>query len=357
VGDWQFLACGIDTLDLGVSVDWGPLWHRLHAELASEKEQASGKKGGVLSADGQSLTLASGKPPNYRYHRQFPEFHFYIGISREPHGKTPNVYVSINSQTLWESPLAVTVALIRERIEALGGRLLEIKPSRFDLAADFRIPAGLSLDFLLAHRVPQDGKHSHNMEGVALQTFYHGAKKSPIQLRIYDKGLEIQQGVTKPWFLSVWNLLSPDQVWRAEFQLRRKALHEFQINSLDDLNAKVGGVWQYLTDKWFSLRLPDDSNTTRRTVHPWWQSVQACADRFGPALSLRRDFEGEPADSSWYVQQGAAFLKSFAALEGLEDFDEAGTLYFARMRNYWRPKGFTEAVIAQAIRLGHRRAA
>lgn len=242
-------------------------------------------------------------------------------------------------------------------IEALGGRVLGIKPSRCDLAADFRIPSGLSLEFLLAHRVPQHVKHSLNLGGDALETFYQGAKKSPIQLRIYDKGLEIQQGAAKWWFLQVWNLLSPDRVWRTEFQVRRAALKEFGIDTLDDLHEKIGGVWQCLTTDWFSLRLNDDSNTSRRTLHPWWQAVQGCAERFGPTMAVQRQFAGEPADSSWYIPHCAGCFRSFAACEGLDDFDEALSLFVARIRNYWRPKNFAEAVNLQMIRLGCRRAA
>src|SRR5690242_2168730 len=42
VGDFQFLLCGIDTLDLGLYVKWGTNWDQVRSALDQKKELAQG---------------------------------------------------------------------------------------------------------------------------------------------------------------------------------------------------------------------------------------------------------------------------------------------------------------------------
>lgn len=347
---WQFLACGVDSLDFSLGIQWGDDWEATTATLAQLKESAAGTHG-VLSPDSTHIIRPSGKPPSYAWHLEWPEFHLYLGKSPTPQGKNPNGLVAFNSKGLWSQGVRGVVSRLVEELDKLGGTVLGLKPSRVDLAADFLIPEGLTLAALLTMRVPSHLQHSHFERGDHLETFYQGSKKSPIQLRLYNKGEEVLQGGTKLWFLDVWNLKSASNVWRVEFQLRRQVLRQFKVETLEDLERKLGGLWTYLTE-WFSLRERDDSNTTRRTLHPWWKDVAACADRFGPALTLQREFLGEPADSAWYVSHCAGCLASFAACEGLDEFDDAATLLFARIANYWKPREFESAVAIKSIRLG-----
>lgn len=349
--EWRVLACGIDSLDLGLQVRWGKLWEEFSARLDEGKNLAAGTEG-LPSWDGRFLVLPSGKPPNYRWHLQFPSFHLYIGRSAEPHEKTPNVYVSINSKTLWQSSAEAAVALVLREIESFGGEVVQVKPSRCDLAADFLIPDGLSLEFLLALRVPPQLEHSHIMVGDQLQTFYHGAKSSPIQLRIYDKALEVRKGGTKLWFLDVWKLTECEHVWRVEFQLRRPCLKSFRIHTVSDLMRDVGGLWEYLTELWFSLRLPDDTNTTRRTVHPLWRTVQECASRFGVPRPLHRETSETPASIDWYVAHMSGCLAGFAARLRLDNFALAAKEIVREMQVYWARRNFSRQYTIKSIQLG-----
>lgn len=171
----QCLSCGVDTLDIGISVAWGSNWESFSEALDREKERASGSDG-VLIRDGKCLMWPSGLRPNYRWHLQWPEFHLFIAKSQFPEGKAPNVQAKIGSRALWEHSLPNAIEIVRQEIEALGGLIIGMKPSRCDLAADFYLPGGLSLEFLLAHRVPAHGEHSNYMRGGSLETFYQEAK-------------------------------------------------------------------------------------------------------------------------------------------------------------------------------------
>ena len=348
---WNLLLCGIDTLDIGLEVVWTADWPTTSAELELLKQKAAGTPG-LLSSDQRYLILPSGKPPNYRWHLQWPEFHLFVAKGAEPQGPSPNVYASISSETLWHKGLHAAVELVCAEVIQLGGQVRNIKPSRCDLAVDFQIPGGLSLEFLRTLRTPHHPQHSHIMRGDVLETFYHGAKQSPIQLRIYDKAAEIAAGGIKYWFYDLWKVLLSVDVWRVEFQLRRETLKQFGINQIDDLTHHLGGLWRYLTDDWFSLRLPDDTNVSRRTIHPWWQTVQACAEQFGPACHLTRDNTSQLASVDWYVSHCSGCLAGYAARLKLADFESAAAALTEDMRDYWQRKDFAEQLAIKSILLG-----
>jgi len=216
--NWSSLACGIDTVDVGLEVVWGAGWLKLSAELDQLKQQAAGTEG-ILAPDRRYLILPGGRQPSYRWHLQWPEFHLFVAKGAEPHNQSPNLLASVNSETLWRHGLSAAVQLVVDEVIKLGGHVRNIKPSRCDLSADFLIPDGLTLDFLLELRTPSQTKHSHNMSGENLETFYQGGKKSPIQLRIYNKSLEIAAGGTKYWFYDIWKILPGAAVcaWNSRF--------------------------------------------------------------------------------------------------------------------------------------------
>ena len=133
--------------------------------------------------------------------------------------------------------------------------------------------------FIRQHAVTRSEDRRIFLHGEDLRTFYVGAPGADIMLRIYDKSAEIDHN-KKLWFLPLWGLEVNQNVWRTEFQLRRPLLKSCGINTLDDLLERRCDLWTYLTGDWFSLRLSDNENTTRRTVHPLWQLVQSTAARF-----------------------------------------------------------------------------
>lgn len=319
VEEFRFLLCGIDTLDVGLFVEWGGDWLERVIHLQEEKDQAFGSIGAIDHTDsGRTfLHLPSGKPPRYRFHLQFPEYHAFIGMAESPIKGTPNVYVSFTAETLWQTGIELSIDLLKEDIASFGGVVTQIQPSRCDLAADFLIPNSLSFDFLMDHRVTRSRALNPHFTDRRLETGYFGDKDSPIRLRIYDKSLEVQKGGTKNWFVQLWGLEENRYVWRIEYQLRRTALRQYGLNTLDDLVCKVGGIWEDLTTKWFSLRLPDNDKSERRTVHPFWQQVQDCAEQLGKVVQAQRTFKGDmPASIEWLVSHISGCITSVAARLG-----------------------------------------
>lgn len=350
---FTFLLCGIDSLDLGGYVDWGNSWENTKDLFQSRKEEAQTKKAVVCTSPfgRHYLVLPSGKPPQYRYHIQFAEYHLFIGISRIS-GKTPNVYLSFNAEALWHLGLSKCIEIAKRDIESFGGDLLYFQVSRVDLAADFHIPGDINLPFLDQHKVCRSRHQQHYLGNGHLETYYIGTPGAPLRLRIYDKGTEITKG-NKQWFQNVWGVERPECVWRVEFQLRRSVLKELGIETTDCLRSKLGGVWRYLTEEWFSLRLPNNDRQDRREVHNWWLEVQTIASQFGPAIDLQRLTDGElSAPLDWYVSHIGGCLPSIGALTHTIHFDFALNELHNHLIAYWFDRDFEGEVRKRMLRLG-----
>ena len=339
--EWRVLSHGIDTLYLSLSVTWGKNWPRVMQALETGKRKATGSEG-ISFADGRCLVLPSGKKPCYRWHLQFPGFHVFLSKQPQALDDTPNVYVSLGSEILWKLGVRSTVDLVQSHLRDFGGTVAAIKVSRCDPCVDLLIPGGLSLPFLQAHLVPRHRDESHFQKGEVLESFYVGAKGAHIQWRLYDKGAEILQGGTKLWFLDVWKLADGRHVWRCEFR----------IDSLDDLERSLASLWQYLTEDWVSLRIPDNPNATRRTVHPLSITLQECAARFGTPIPLVRQAAHTEADASWYVSHVAGCLVSYAARKGHLSLEETLQALTPELRQYFANGAFAEKLHIKRIQKG-----
>jgi len=173
-----------------------------------------------------------------------------------------------------------------------------------------------------------------------------------VRLRIYDKGKEAQKK-GKAWFPHLWGRDTFTDVWRVEFQLRRPALKQFGVNTVDELRQKMGGIWEYLTGEWFSLRWKDDERQDRRSIHPWWQDVQSCAGKLGPATQVQRIFASDLlASVDWYVSHIAGCLPSFAARLGIHDFNDALNRLGNEVTLYWFDRKYNEEFKKRSIKVG-----
>lgn len=347
----RLLLAGLDTLDFGVFVEFDARWPKIMAKLAKLK-RAARTTGSTVIAGGRCAVLAGGKP-NYPYLVQFPGFQLYLSRKELPEGQTPNVYVSLNSQTLWHLGEREAVALALTELEALApGQVQECRMSRCDLAADLLIPGGLSFEFVKAHAVGQSQRFQSYIDGDKLETLYNGSSSAPVQLRLYDKSLEISLK-DKAWFLPLWGLASNGNVWRFEFQLRREFLKSCGIDSLDDLLARRAAVWSYLTGVWFSLRLQDNENATRRRLHPLWEVVQSASERLGsqsePVTRARRS----PSLETVHIEQQAKRnLIGFAARRKCTDFATAARELIDSLRKQMTDGEFETACQRKAIQVG-----
>ena len=352
-GDYKLLLCGIDSLDLGLYIDWGLHWDDMVEFFEASKEAAQNSKGSSDSTgDGRIfLHLPSGKPPNYRYHLQFPEYHFYFS-KRNRITSSPNGYVSLNAEAIWKLGVDSLIEQIKMDVACLGGSIVLIVPSRCDLCADFKLPFALKQEDIELLKISRSNDQTWHTPGGCLETAYIGAPGAPLLLRIYDKGKEIIVK-RKEWFTELWQEEDLKDIWRIEFQLRRPVLKQFGIDSMDDLINKIPGIWKYLTNEWFSLRLPDNQKQERRTIHPWWELVQGCAEKLGPAIETKREYRKEITnDSGVYLKFIGGFLPAYAASLQIKQTEDAIVHLARELKIYWTNRNFEEEVIRREIKMG-----
>jgi hypothetical protein len=269
-------------------------------------------------------------------------------------GHSPNAYISIHAESIWNEGIQKVLELIAFDLLNFGGTIINIKPSRVDLCADFKVSSGLTLPFLQQHKVTRSSEVRPIIKADVLETCYFASPASPVQLRIYDKGKEVLSKGTKLWFAQHWGTDDFDNIWRVEFQLRRTFLRQVGIDSLDDLFQKCGGIWRYLTEEWFSLRLTDKALQNRREIHPWWREVQNCAERFGFVLEVQRQYSSDlTASADWYFKHIAGCIPAIAARMKTDDIIKALYEMEERVFELWRNKDFSEKCHEKSIKLGY----
>ncbi len=355
LAEFKIIKCGIDTLDVGLYVDWDDDWEEKIYLYDGRKALAFGTDGILIKDEHvrEHLFLPGGKAPNYRYHLQFPEYHLFIGISQKPNNNTPNVYVSINSETIWSVGIIEAVKLIYWDLHSMGCEFKGLKPSRCDICIDIHVPGGLSLDFIESFKVSRSRKTSFYMNCDELETFYAGARNAPILLRIYDKGIEVKKKATEQRWLDIWGIEDSTDIWRFEFEVKRVALKQFKIDSFLDLENKIADLLRYLTEEWFSLRYPDNEKAERRTIHPLWVEVQKCCEQLGQLSGAKREYPNNHARHlDFYINRIAGLATSIAALEDKYDEGTVASRICHDLLLNLKNRDFSEEVKKKQIKLG-----
>ena len=352
--NFQLLLCGIDSLDLGLFVTWNDQWSQTRELLDTKKQLAQEGKPlpDITDLGRQYQHLPSGKPPNYRFGIRFLEYLLFIAKS-DSYRSSPNVYISLSASLLWHESFSTILELLTFDLEHFGGTIDRIQPSRCDLAVDFRLTPPPDFSFLEQYGVSRSRKVSTHINSGILETYYSGSPAAPVRLRIYDKGKEIQKS-NKQWFLDLWRTSAPADIWRVEYQLRRPFLHQYRINTIDDLWEKIGDIWGYLTEEWFSLRLPDNDKAERRTIHPWWVAVQECGNMLGVNNGERRRFDSDnPQQIDKILPHVFSRMITIAALSGIKDRKESIGKLIELLGKY-SDTAFREKLEEKLLKLGYR---
>lgn len=278
------LVSGIDTLDMTCKSPAAP---GLLADLEALKGQAAedARRAAVFSLGDESFRVAaSGMGAWWPYRLDHKFGTAAVGESRN----RPAWRVSPSAEALHvEGPQAV-VGFWRETLEALTGGPVTLMVSRLDVHADF---AGL--DIVDADRpafVCRSGRESVEMSDGQLQTLYWG-KGGEVVARIYDKLAEVKASGKGGYLLALYGdsgLASGDRVQRVEAQVRRDALRQMHVMTVDDALTQAGQVYLYVVGKW--LRLVDLTTATRReraSLDPRWAVVQAAKVAAGAQAASR----------------------------------------------------------------------
>ena len=152
-------------------------------------------------------------------------------------------------------------------------------------------------------------------------TGFSFAPGGEVMCRLYDKRAELERYEPEHekraiehalWTRAGW---SGGEVWRLEFQLRRPALEELKVNTIDQLFERVNMVWRYATEGWLRKIVPGSATRRERSrLDSRWLVYQSARFGAGEARIVRRERakRGGP-DRAQVVGTVQAYLASLGA--------------------------------------------
>jgi len=285
LGGPQLLAAGVDTVHVGLGIDWPSIkWEILRPFLENGRKQA-GESDTYRQPDswcGREIIHCASSGAgrhNYRYHILDEGNHVWIadGPDARDFG---NVFVKFSAEWLWArvGKWGGAVTAFLDRL-VLSGNGKEVKGSRHlsavHIACDYLVPDGIDYNELHSGMMPRKAYKCIQGTVAAGQTMYVGKRQSPVSLTVYDKGKEIVKS-EKMWCLDLWGIDRSEagNVVRVEAKFSRA----FWRKGLDDPAAVLdsiaclGTLWELALRK-YEWRVIDNDRVDRCTVHSFWQLV------------------------------------------------------------------------------------
>ncbi|MES9691088.1 replication initiation factor [Bacillus toyonensis] len=284
---------GIDTVEFGLELsgyfeNFKEFWEVL-SSMKNEAQDTGRER--EININNVNLKVHRKGIPFYEYQLSCDDFLIYF--MDQPVLNTPPIKVRFLSSYLWSFGFQGAVERFYKWFECFKGEINCTKVSRIDICVDTDEIEFLEEDIgQIVTRAKGKTKHFVNDE------YYNGRNFSgftigrgqPLLGRIYNKTLEIKTS-QKTWFHQVWKEKSWNEekdVWRVEFQIRRKGLKEFGVNSLEEFINEEDGIWMYLTTKWLTLKIPtEDANQTRWEVSQKWLVIQKAYINQDTSLAVR----------------------------------------------------------------------
>lgn len=340
--DITVLLSGIDSLNLAIDIVWlAPgFLDTLRPLLEQAKESKEPVPYLLPEADGQGTIPFMVQPHGKRGYTWLllgADYSLRIMDWVAPRSR-PSIMAELRSELLWRLGPVEAAQRLLAALEAQGGLLLKVKPSRVDLCMDVLAPANDWTADLRGNVASQATKSAAHYVHDELTGITFG--KGEVSARLYDKAREIREASGKTWFHDLWRLheVPEDQrVIRIEFQLRREALRELGMNDLGALFRGIEHLWAYCTGKWLKFQDRPGLHHTQRRVLPWWRTVQDSFLGIGCGEPLIRAKAIE-SDKRRLRQQVTGLCSSLIAL----DHDKAEPQP-VRLRDY--PLAARDAVI------------
>ncbi len=184
-----------------------------------------------------------------------------MAFAEKPTNENPPIRVNFYASYLWSYGYKKAYGKFLDWFNIFPGEIEKTRISRLDICIDTdRIAFGEEDRELFITRARAKANHCVDDSytyGKKFSGFTIG-RGNPMLARIYNKKLEIETR-GKEWFKAIWKengWNEKDDVWRIEYQLRRKALRELNIDKVEDISEKEDQLWHYLTTNYLKMNHP-----------------------------------------------------------------------------------------------------
>lgn len=326
-GVWE-VASGIDALYMSGRVYIpSDVVERLQIarEVAEESEGPMGIEFGGVDFEIQ--------PRGLRRHKYRLEHEFGI-VAFTTSEKLPAVLIQPRAEFLHRVGPVEVVRFYRQVIERETGTL-DLAASRLDIYIDVQ-GWDLSVNdrhfFVRRAKAVAGHEASDDFNGLAFGT----RATNTVYTRIYDKTIEIQKKgghyVEQTWSCAYEPSL---HVKRVEFQVGRKGLRCYGIETPEEAIRSARGLWRNLTEEWLSFRVAtSDSNRSRWPIAPEWQVVQGASMAHG-AIGLSRMVNDHAMADLDALRPGLnGYVTTVAAIKGVRSRSDAMALVEEEIKRY-----------------------
>ncbi|HEX5806626.1 MAG TPA: hypothetical protein VFY31_09870 [Macromonas sp.] len=241
----------------------------------------------------------------------------------KPGKKLPMAYVKVSAYYLAHKSLQAVQNELEAILAGLGSVGSQLV-SRIDLAVDF------------SSSVAMDGwgrdawiTRASDIDAYSKDQHFTGwtvGKGGAVSCRLYDKAKEIEKS-GKTWLFDLWRpagWVDGDPAWRLEFQFKRDFLKTRTLNTLNQVQEALNGLWSYACTEWLRLCLPSttDSTRSRWPLHPLWLALSS-VDWDSPQSTLDKvDLRTIPKED-WLKKQAFGLITTTMALHSLDDHNDA----------------------------------
>jgi len=336
----KILRSGVDSLYLSYS---GGLFEEQNAVLSALKKTAQSPfeidHASAMYRHQDHLFNVSDKGAG-RHPYVLSDSAYRIQLASPTAKRIPLAYVQIKSDWLAHKGVQDSYDNLTSLVETFGALEDVTKVSRADLFVDF------TCDFIFEELlrmawVCRARQFSDYWNGQTFTGFSFGLG-GDISARLYNKTEEIKKS-KKDYLKPLWKENGWDEqqdVWRLEFQFKRKVLSEHQVTTVDDLLSRLGSLWIYATTQWLKLTIPSltDDTKSRWPMHPLWAELVE-AD-WGPYLEAKPKpiRPNTPPTDRYLFEAGLGSLTSFMARENITDIYDANFEYIQKAKAHHSSK-------------------
>lgn len=337
------LNAGVDTLVVGYGMA-GPmpdlLRHRLDHQKTLAQQTKFGQSTATVHIGGATFNIKPYGSAGYDWLLNNDDITMRIAGKWQAGRLFPEIMVEYRSKFLWQHGHHAAMAQVRRLIRLIAGI-----PTQQSQAGEpttetiSRIDASVDCTGVL----PNIDLQSTGIRGYARRraeftanrytqtrftTGYVFGSGAPLMFRLYNKSDEIAR-TRKTWFQAIWKKAGWDGVTpitRAEFQIRREAIHQWEKQGITDIDQMLSNAWWYLTNRWLTLRTPqeNDTNTRRWPVIAWWAVLQQAWTTFGQVHGVLRCQTTKPRIEHLLKMIGGCTTTIIAIVAGHRNYiDEA----------------------------------
>lgn len=333
---------GVDTIEFGIEVEnYNECFGNFLIELDKMKKEAQEQyKEVIIKLEDIRFVVKPKGQGFYSYKLECEDFHICF-MNKKIENSAP-IYVRFISSFLWQYNYKRAYELFKKWfLDTFQIKILDTKISRLDICCDIDEISFKADDnkriVTRARKKEIMNVDSENYEGKIFSGFTI-AKGSPLMCRIYNKTLEIKKS-NKIWFEDIWKQYNwnGENVWRIEFQVRRKILKEFKIEKIEDIENKIEPLWAYYTQNWCTLRKPKkDINMSRWEIDKRWKKIQK--------ISLNYDIEPlsrekiKRGDEETLLNLCLGSFTSLSAIKGFNNPKDTCTYLIEKMEKRNRKK-------------------